>query len=112
MDIAPTVLEAAGVTPPKSFESKSLWPILKVKCRHLRSEVWSELARDHIQTGAEYMVMRRDMKWKLVYYLSEHHGELYDMEDDPGELQNLWTLPEHADAEERARERCTRVVKL
>src|SRR6185437_3752377 len=29
MDIAPTVLEAAGITPPASFEAKSLWPILK-----------------------------------------------------------------------------------
>ncbi|VTU40759.1 Arylsulfatase [Variovorax sp. PBS-H4] len=96
MDIAPTVLEAAGVEPPKSFEAKSLWPILKGEANAIRKEVWSELARDHIQTGAEYIVMRRDERWKFVYYLGEEHGELYDLEVDPGELRNLWTSSEHA----------------
>ncbi len=96
MDIAPTVLEAAGLTPPKAFEARSLWPILKGDSEAVRTEVYAELARDHIQTGAEYIVMRRDARWKIVYYLGESFGELYDMESDPGELTNLWAAPEHA----------------
>ncbi|MBL8385227.1 MAG: sulfatase-like hydrolase/transferase [Burkholderiales bacterium] len=101
MDIAPTILEAAGVTPPASFEARSLWPILKGEADAIRREAWSELARDHIQTGAEYMVMRRDERWKIVYYLGEEHGELYDLQEDPGELNNLWTAPEHAELKNR-----------
>jgi arylsulfatase len=40
-------------------------------------------------------VMRRDARWKLVYYLGEKHGELYDLVTDPGERSNLWAIPEH-----------------
>jgi arylsulfatase len=96
MDIAPTILEAAGIPVPASFEARSLWPILAGQSTQVRTEVYSELARDHIQTGAEYVVMRRDARWKLVYYLGEKHGELYDLVTDPGERSNLWTIPEHA----------------
>lgn len=96
MDIAPTILEAANIAVPKQFEAKSLWPVLDGKSESIRTEVYSELARDHIQTGAEYIVMKRDAKWKIVYYLGESSGELYDMENDPEELRNLWTSPENA----------------
>ncbi len=40
--------------------------------------------------------MRRDKKWKLVWYLGEEAGELYDLEEDPEELTNLWTSETHA----------------
>ena len=101
MDIAPTVLDACGVGVPKNFEAKSLWPILKGEVNEVRTEAYSELARDHIQTGAEYIVMRRDAKWKIVYYLGETYGELYDMEGDPDELRNLWSSPAQAELRDR-----------
>ena len=101
MDIAPTMLESAGLTPPGALEAKSLWPILKGEAKEIRSEAYSELARDHIQTGAEYMVMRRDARWKIVYYLGESYGELYDMQYDPGEQKNLWDSAEHAELKEK-----------
>ena len=95
MDIASTVLESAGVEIPRTFESRSLWPILDGKADAIRTEAWSELARDHIQTGAEYIVMRRDARWKVVCYLGAADGELYDLQEDPGELVNLWDAPPH-----------------
>lgn len=101
MDIAPTALEAAGVTPPASFEARSLWPILRGQTPQIREAAYSELARDHIQTGAEYIVMRRDARWKIVYYLGEPDGELYDMENDPAELHNLWASTDHTELRER-----------
>jgi len=55
----------------------------------------SELARDHIQTGSEFIVMRRDHKWKIVVYLDDTYGELYDLSKDPGEVRNLWDDPAH-----------------
>ena len=100
MDIAPTILEAAGVAVPRNFEARSLWPVLEKKARGIRDEVWSELARDHIQTGAEYIVMRRDERWKVVCYLGDTHGELYDLQSDPEELRNLWDAPEHRERRE------------
>jgi hypothetical protein len=34
--------------------------------------------------------MRRDSKWKIVLYLDDAYGELYDLGVDPGEKNNLW----------------------
>ena len=102
MDVAPTLLESAGVPLPAGWEARSLSPILEGREATIRDAVYSELARDHIQTGAEYIVMRRDRDWKLVYYLGEPLGELYDLQADPGEIRNLWDAPEHQDRRERA----------
>ncbi|CAM9462043.1 unnamed protein product, partial [Phaeothamnion confervicola] len=71
MDVAPTILEAAGVPVPENWESTSLWPVLKGDAHKVRDAAYAELARDHIQTAAEYIVMQRDSDWKLAYYLGE-----------------------------------------
>ena len=34
--------------------------------------------------------MMRGERYKLVYYLGQEQGELYDLEQDPGELWNMW----------------------
>lgn len=102
MDVAPTLLDCAGVTVPKSWESRSLWPLIKDPAHPLpeRDAVYAELARDHIQSAAELMIMRRDRKWKIVFYLGESYGELYDLEDDPHETKNLWDRSEHKEIRE------------
>ena len=101
MDIAPSILEMSGVPIPSDFEAKSLWPVIRGEVPRVRNAAYSELARDHVQTGAEYMVMKRDERWKLVYYLGETSGEIYDMAADPQELRNLWTSKRHHEVRER-----------
>jgi arylsulfatase A-like enzyme len=34
--------------------------------------------------------MVRSDKWKLVHFLDEPYGQLFDLENDPQELRNLW----------------------
>ncbi len=105
MDVAPTILEAAGVPIPENWEASSLWPMLKGDTPAIRESVYAELARDHIQTGAEYIVMQRDRDWKLVYYLGEPDGELYDLKSDPAETRNLWTSAGHKELKNELVER-------
>lgn len=95
MDIAPTILEAAGVAVPKNWEARTLWPLLSDAEAPGRDAVYAELGRDHIQAHAEMMIMRRDRRWKLVFYLGQDDGELYDLEGDPGENRNLWHAADH-----------------
>jgi arylsulfatase len=90
-DIAPSILEAAGLPVPGDFEARSLWGALSDRPDHRpRDAVYAELARDHIQTGSEFILMRRDRRWKIVVYLDDAYGELYDLEADPGEVHNRW----------------------
>ena len=90
----------AGITPPKNWEALALnnmladgaWDHADPNAK-LRDYVYAELGRDHIQSGAEYLIMRRDMRWKYVIYPGAEDGELYDLANDPGEVQNLWHDP-------------------
>jgi arylsulfatase A-like enzyme len=84
MDVGPTVLEAAGLAIPTYFEGRSLMPYLR-----------EEPVRPHRYVFAEdnYQVMMRSKTHKLVYYVGQQEGELYDLAQDPGELWNLWSDP-------------------
>ena len=39
--------------------------------------------------------MIRSEKWKLVYFLKETNGQLFDLENDPEERNNLWDSLDH-----------------
>ena len=39
----------------------------------------------------------RTREWKCVYYPGNHEGELYNLIDDPGELNNLWYESKHTE---------------
>ena len=91
IDVAPTILEAAGAEIPADFDARSLWGALEQRADYTpRDTVYAEVARDHIQTGSEFVVMRRCKNWKVVVYLDDEDGELYDLRRDPGETENLW----------------------
>ena len=36
------------------------------------------------------MTMVRDKQWKLVHFLDEPYGQLFDLQNDPDEIDNLW----------------------
>jgi arylsulfatase A-like enzyme len=94
-DLAPTILEMAKIPIPEKWEAESLWPIINGLSEG-RDVVYSELARDHIQTTSEYIVMQRDKKWKLVWYSGDTYGELFNLLEDPHEQMNLWNDPENS----------------
>ena len=86
MDLGPTILEAAGVEAPSNLEGRSLAPYLGRGGVEPREWVFCE---------DNYQVMMRGTRWKLVYYMGQEEGELYDLETDPHELYNLWDDGEH-----------------
>ena len=97
IDIAPTLLEAAGVAIPSEVQGRSLLPILTgkvdpschrefVRCEYLDSEDLPDGTR---------ATMIRDERHKLVVYHGHGLGELYDLETDPGEFVDLWESSVH-----------------
>ena len=97
IDVAPTLMEAAGLPVPDSMQGVSLMPILSGRAdpgRHrdfVRSEYLDALAAP----DATRATMYRDERYKLVVYHGHERGELYDLESDPGEFVNLWDEPAH-----------------
>ena len=47
-----------------------------------------------------YEIMMREDRFKMVYYIGQEAGELYDMETDPHEFDNLWDRTEYAQCKE------------
>ncbi len=100
MDLAPTILELAGLEPPSHWEARSLLPALRGEDDAGREYVFAEQARDGNLTGTTMMTMVRGREWKLVHYLGQPDGELYDLRADPGERHNLWFSADHAGSRE------------
>jgi arylsulfatase A-like enzyme len=96
MDLGPMILELAGVQPPASLEAVSLRPALQNHAWPGRSHVFAEQARDGILQETDFMTMVRSRDWKLVHFLDEPFGQLFDLAADPHELKNLWDAPSAA----------------
>ena len=98
VDIAPTLLEAAGLPVPESMQGRSLLPILtgQADSRVHKSRVVCEF-KDAIggpqHTDHTHGSMVFDGRYKSVVYHGHQIGELYDLQDDPGEFDNLWDEP-------------------
>ncbi len=97
MDLGPTILELAGVEVPAELEAISLLPALEGQDWPGRDYVFAEQAKDGILTDTEFMTMVRGRDWKLVHFLDEPWGQLFDLVNDPTEVRNLWDDPAAAD---------------
>lgn len=38
-----------------------------------------------------------DARYKITVYYNREYGEIFDLQEDPGEIRNLWSLPECAE---------------
>jgi arylsulfatase A-like enzyme len=93
MDIGPAILELAGVPIPETMEAVSLLPLLREQDREGRAYVFAEQGKDSILQEMEFMTMVRSRGWKLVHFLGEPFGQLFDLSNDPQEVNNLWDAP-------------------
>ena len=92
LDIAPTLLELAGVELPEGVPGHSMHAQPGGDPSPLRSAALSENDDDFVPMKMRVLTSAR---WKLVHYLNEPVGELYDRVKDPGEMRNLWAEPQH-----------------
>ena len=103
LDLSATLLNLASVDLPDYLQGISLLPILsgQAKSREHRDFVRSEYfdALDPHFTGGNgtYATMHRTRQHKLCVYHGKGVGELFDLDQDPWEHNNLWESPAHAD---------------
>ncbi len=105
MDICPTVLDLAGVAIPPEIESRSLRPVLRQpQSRH----------RDAIVFGyANFQRGLRDERWKLLLYnaAGKRTTQLFDLKQDPWEMNDLSREPSQQPRIASMRERLKRELR-
>lgn len=127
-DIMPTLCEAIGTDIPRGVQGRSLWPLLTGK-EYPDDEFDSAYAEhgfgglhyaadddydahadglhpaigfDELNGWSQSGTMRaiRSGDWKLVFDMQEH-GQLYNLAEDPVELDDLFDHPDYADVQSR-----------
>jgi arylsulfatase A-like enzyme len=89
-DLFPTLCDFGGAKTPEVVEGKSLLPVIAGRQPKVRD--WLFGAYRDCQR------MIRDDRWKLIKYRAggAKHRQLFDLKDDPDELNNLAADPKHA----------------
>ncbi|MDZ8117835.1 sulfatase [Pontiella agarivorans] len=90
VDLYPTLVELAGLTPPESIQGTSLLPLLK----DAASDDWKKQAVFTVAEGGGESLRTAD--WRYTQWGFGDSGcELYDLKNDPGEFTNLADNPEY-----------------
>jgi arylsulfatase len=105
-DLAPTLLDIAGLSIPERMQGRSLLPILTgegdphyhrdfIRCEYYRA--LNPNLPERADFEGTYATMIRDQRYKLIVYHGHEMGELFDLQQDPGEFDNLWQNPDYAE---------------
>ena len=111
LDIAPTILEMAGVQPRKEMQGKSM-----VKVANGGDPGWrKEWLYDYYEyPGYEDVRQHRGIRTethKLLHFYTVDEWEMYDVGNDPEEKINLYNQPAHAKKQQELTVALTRIFE-
>ncbi|GIW92936.1 MAG: hypothetical protein KatS3mg110_0977 [Pirellulaceae bacterium] len=110
IDVAPTILELAGIPLPESMQGTSLVPLCQGKKVAWRQDFLYEHLFEHPRIPKSEGV--RGTRYKYTRYLvgERPYEVLVDLKEDPWEEKNLVHDPEHRPVLETMRRRCDELV--
>lgn len=89
IDIPETILELAGIKIPGSMQGRSMVSILNEPKSTIKKDVLIEM--DEEVMGEKTRTLITDDNWRITVYIKEENGgELYNLNEDPDEMNNLW----------------------
>ena len=109
IDLAPTILELAGVAKPDYMQGESMLNLMdenKDNDQWRKSFMFEYNVDDAYPYAGPDMLAIRSEKYKLIdAFLENDIDELYDLENDPGEMQNLINDPNYDAVEAELRQK-------
>ena len=90
VDLAPTFLSFAGIDVPRAMtgiDQKEVWR------GRLKSARDHAIVENHHQPTTLHLKTFIGERYKITVYFGRDYGELFDLEQDPRELKNLWNDP-------------------
>jgi arylsulfatase A-like enzyme len=110
MDIPATVLDRARLAPYAGMQGLSLLPAIDGNAPvqdSLLIQYEHQMSAPGQGSGRVHTVV--DGRWRLSIFDGADFGELYDLESDPGEFDNLWSRAAHAATRARLTEEIARL---
>ena len=108
IDIAATILDRAKIAPYAGMQGKSLLPAMGPDGTPIRDCTLVQYEQQMSDTDTDHMPRWHtivDARYRMTVMSDSSFGELYDLQGDPGEFDNLWDRPEHAALKARLMER-------
>jgi uncharacterized sulfatase len=94
VDLPTTFLSMAGIDIPRlmtGVDQSAVWFGEKEKARdHIIVENRHEPTTIHVKTYV-------NERYKLTVYYNHDYGELFDLQEDPNEINNLWNNPKYTE---------------
>ncbi|MGE4490668.1 MAG: sulfatase/phosphatase domain-containing protein, partial [Kiritimatiellales bacterium] len=111
VDFAQTLLDLAGVEAPNDMQGRSLLPLLRGKS----PKDWRDafFYQHYGEWVAPHYGVRTD-RYKLIYFYKDPdhpEWELFDLKNDPRELNNVYNNPEYAGVLKQMKQRLADVEK-
>ncbi|MCX6984256.1 MAG: sulfatase-like hydrolase/transferase, partial [Lentisphaerae bacterium] len=92
VDLAPSFLDICGIEVPRTMTGKSQKNVWTGTAESVRDSV---IVENRHQPTKVFHKTYIDGRYKITVYYEKEYGEIFDLEKDPAEINNIWNNPEY-----------------
>jgi arylsulfatase A-like enzyme len=110
-DVAPTLLELAGVKKPNDMQGKSFVPVLKSATKEHRKQIFYHYFENGEHAVSPHFGVKEGCYKLIRFYKRVESWELFDLQNDPQELKNVYDDPKYKGIVKKMRKALLKQIK-